>query len=170
MPDLISFDQTADPPLGLDAPLADDWRDAPFVEPTRALFRHVRDRAFEPLANLCDDDFGIVDLDPRGQNVAVDTRAGWEAWFRRLFGEMEATGAETDTEITRYQALADPGGSLGYAVVYFTQLYTLGGQTGRFRCVVTIVWKRTGEADQPWRESRWHVSLLGADVPEGFAT
>ncbi len=72
-------------------------------------------------------------------------------------------GADTDTEIQTYDALQR--GDLGYSVVEFCQTLTVGGQTGRFDCIVTIIWKREGER---WLESRWHVSLLERTLPEGF--
>ncbi|MFN3595768.1 MAG: nuclear transport factor 2 family protein [Rubricoccaceae bacterium] len=156
---------TLSPPLVLDAPLPATLAAMPFVEETRALFRAVRDHDFDTLAALCDDDFGIVDLGPAGESVPCRTRAEWERWFRTLFATLRAMDAATDTEIESYDALVR--GELGYGVVEFTQLLTVGGLTGRFRCLVTIIWKRAGER---WVESRWHCSLLGRDLPEGFPT
>ncbi len=149
----------------LDAPAPEPWARAPFFEETRTLFRCVRDHDFDTLAALCDDDFGIVDLGPSGESIPARTRAEWEAWFRTLFATLAAMEATTDTEIETYDALVR--GDLGYGVVEFTQLLTVGGLTGRFRCIVTIIWKREGAR---WVESRWHCSLLGRDLPEGFPT
>lgn len=137
------------------------WAGEPFFAETVTLLRSVRNHDFDTLADLCDDDFGIVDLDQSGQNVMVRTREEWEAWFRRLFSELDAMGAETDSEITSYDAVE--GTDLGYSVVEFRQSLTLGEAVGLFDCVVTIVWKKTPEG---WREARWHVSLLSSDVPE----
>lgn len=149
--------------VGLDEAPPADWADAPFFELTRDLFRHVRAHDFDALAALCDDDFGIVDIGPGGESVPAHTRAEWETWFRTLFAQLSALGAETDTEIQHYDALQR--GELGYGVVRFCQTLTIGGQTGRFHCIVTIIWKRDGDR---WVESRWHASLLSRDLPEGF--
>lgn len=147
----------------LDVPLPEAWRGLPFISETRRLFRYVRDHDFDALAALCDDDFGIVDLGTEGQSVLVTTRAEWEEWFRSLFARLSAMGAETDTEIESYEALVRS--ELGYSVVRFVQTLTLGGRTARFDCIATIIWKRDGDR---WVESRWHASLLGREIPDGF--
>lgn len=140
------------------------FSDQPFFAETVELLRSVRDHDFDRLAALCDDDFGIVDLDPTGSNVMVRTRAEWEAWFQRLFSELTAAEADTDSIITNYQALESS--DMGYGVVEFTQTLTVAGFTASFDCVVTIIWKRTEDG---WKESRWHVSLLSKDVPPELA-
>lgn len=127
----------------------------PFAEETRTLFRCVSEHDFETLAALCDDDFGIIDLGTEGQNVVIENRAQWEAWFHDLFARLDAMQAHTSTEILRYQALQSS--DLGYGVVDFCQFLTVNGQTARFFCVATIIWKRVGAA---WKESRWHCSLI----------
>ncbi len=157
---------TSSPPVvtaasPLDGP--SPWDGALFFDETRRLFRAVRDHDFASLAALCDDDFGIIDLGPSGESVLIETRAEWERWFETLFAQLSALGAETDTEIEAYDALAR--GDLGYGVVRFCQTLTIGGATGRFFCAATIIWKRQGDA---WVESRWHASLLRRDLPEGF--
>ena len=140
------------------------FADQPFFAETVELLRCVRDHDFESLAALCDDDFGIVDLDPTGSNVMVRTRAEWEGWFQRLFSELDAAQADTDSIITEYQALTTD--DLGYGVVEFTQTLTVAGFTASFDCVSTIIWKRTEDG---WKESRWHVSLLSKDIPPELA-
>lgn len=124
---------------------------------TVSLLKHVRDHDFEALAGLCDDDFGIVDLDQGGGSVTVRTRAEWEAWFRHLFSELTAARADTDSTITNYQVLA--GSDMAMSVVEFTQSLTVSAldATGLFDCVATIVWRQT---ERGWKEARWHVSLL----------
>lgn len=139
------------------------WADDPFFPHTVELLRSVRGHDFDTLAELCDDDFGIVDLDPNGQSVMIRTRDEWEAWFRRLFSELDAVGASTDSEILDYQATATP--DMGFSVVEFRQSLGMGTLTAHFDCVATIVWKRT---PQGWKEARWHVSLLSTDLPDGF--
>jgi hypothetical protein len=137
------------------------WASEPFFAETVQLLSNVRDHDFDSLAALCDDDFGIVDLDQSGSSVMVRTRADWEAWFHRLFSELSAVNADTDSEILNYQALQ--GTDMGFSVVEFRQSLTMGDAVGLFDCVATIVWKLT---DAGWREARWHVSLLSADIPE----
>ncbi|MGB3617019.1 MAG: nuclear transport factor 2 family protein [Catalinimonas sp.] len=132
----------------------------PFLEETHTLFRCVSEHDFDTLADLCDDDFGIVDLNEEGKNVVVDDRAGWENWFRTLFARLKAMNARTDTTIQDYQALQD--GNLGYGVVKFRQHLYVGEHTFNFDCVATIIWKRVGDR---WKESRWHCSLIKSDLP-----
>jgi hypothetical protein len=127
----------------------------PFYQETLTLFKCVEKHDFDTLAALCDDDFGIIDLDTQGKNVVIHDREGWENWFHTLFARLSEANAHTYTEIRDYQALlAD---SLGYSVVNFDQFLVVQGQTLRFNCMVTIIWKKVGEA---WKESRWHCSLI----------
>ena len=67
---------------------ASPWAGEPHFAETVTLLRSVRDHDFDTLAALCDDDFGIVDLDQAGQNVMVRTRDDWEEWFRRLSADI----------------------------------------------------------------------------------
>ncbi len=152
-------------PSWLDTANQSHWAEEPFFAETVELLRSVRDHDFDTLADLCDDDFGIVDLDQSGGSVMVRTRAEWENWFQRLFSELDAAGAATDSEILEYQALATP--ELGYSVVEFRQSLTMGELSALFDCVATIIWKQT---DSGWKESRWHVSLLSTEIPDGFPT
>jgi ketosteroid isomerase-like protein len=149
----------------LDTAHESDWAGAPYFAETVKLLRSVRDHDFDSLADLCDDDFGIVDLDQSGGSVMIRTRAEWENWFRRLFAELDAASASTDSEILSYQAVETA--DLGYSVVEFRQSLGMGGSVANFDCVVTIIWKRT---EAGWKEARWHVSLLSTDLPEGFPT
>lgn len=137
--------------------------EAPFAAETAELFASVRDHDLPTLAARCDDDLGIIDIDPNGGAEVIRDRAGWESWFVQLFAQLDAMDAATDTLIDRYDAV-DWGGT-GMGVVDFTQLLTVGGLTGRFHCIVTIVWKRQ---DDRWIEARWHASLLRTELPEGF--
>jgi ketosteroid isomerase-like protein len=120
----------------------------------------VRDHDFDTLAELCDDDFGIVDVDPSGNARPIRDRAGWEAWFRELFETLTAMGAATDSTIDDYHAVV--AGDMGYSVLDFTQTLTVGAHVASFECVATIIWKRTAAG---WREARWHASVISSDVP-----
>jgi hypothetical protein len=142
--------------------MSTSFADRPFYDLTERLFRYVSEHNFDDLAELCDDDFGIVDLGPAGESVVIDTREQWERWFHSLFEKLDAMGAETDTEITDYNALVS--GDMGYSVVKFTQRLNVQGVDNFFHCIVTIIWKNTRTG---WKESRWHVSLLSVDRPEG---
>jgi hypothetical protein len=132
--------------------------DMPFASETKTLFRCVSEHDFDTLADLCDDDFGIIDLGTEGQSVVVETRADWENWFHNLFAQLDAMNAHTATEIQKYQAMKQ--GDMGYSVVDFCQTLTVGGETARFNCVTTIIWKRT---EAGWKESRWHCSLINRE-------
>ena len=94
----------------------------------------------------------------------VRTRQDWEEWFLRLFGELDAASATTDSEIVNYGAVS--GADLGFSVVEFRQSLSVGEHTGLFDCVATVVWKLTSNG---WKEARWHVSLLSADIPDALA-
>ena len=148
----------------LDDADASPWAGDPYFVETVTLLRSVRDHDFETLAELCDDDFGIVDLDQAGGNVMVRTRQDWEEWFLRLFCELDAASATTESEIVHYGAVS--GADLGFSVVEFRQSLSVGEHTGLFDCVATIVWKLTSDG---WKEARSHVSPLSADIPGALA-
>ena len=135
----------------------------PFYAETLTLLRSVRDRDYEMLDWLCDDDFGIVDIGPDGTSRVARNRVEWERWFHELFATLESLDAETDSEILTYHAVRE--GSLGYSVVEFRQSLTVDGLTAYFDCVATIIWKQT---DRGWREARWHASVTSTDIPFGF--
>ena len=143
----------------LDEP-SEQLADSPFFAETVTLLRSVRDHDFDTLAELCDDDFGIVDVDPAGNPRPIRDRAGWEAWFRELFATLRAMGASTDSRIDGYQAVVS--GTMGYSVLDFTQFLTVGDHHASFECVATIIWKHT---EHGWREARWHASVISSDIP-----
>lgn len=136
----------------------------PFFAETVTLLRSVRDHDFDTLAALCDDDHGIVDIAPDGGSVPIRTRAEWEAWFHNLFATLDTMGADTDSEITGYEAVESD--SMGYSVVDFRQTLTVGPSVATFDCIATIIWKLV---DGRWQESRWHCSVLSSDVPPELA-
>ncbi len=147
----------------ISSPLDDppgELRHEPLFDETLTLLRAVRDHDFDTLAELCDDDFGIVDIAPDGNAVPIRTRAEWEAWFRHLFESLDAMGAATDSRINRYDVMV--ADELAYSVVEFRQTLTVGDVVAWFDCVSTIVWKRTAAG---WREARWHCSVIESDVP-----
>jgi hypothetical protein len=131
----------------------------PFYKETMTLFEGVSRHDFETLANLCDDDFGIVDLNTEGKNVIISTREEWEDWFHTLFSQLKKMKASTNTEILTYDAIKSD--KLGYSVVNFCQYLTVNDETSKFYCIVTIIWKKT---QQGWKESRWHVSLIDVET------
>ena len=137
----------------------------PFFSQTLTLLRSVRDHDFDTLADLCDDDSGIVDVDPNGASVAIRTRTEWGQWFHQLFAQLDVLGAATDSEILDYVAIETP--ALGYSVLDFRQTLTMGVLTATFDCVATIIWKATSEG---WREARWHASVISTNIPDGFGT
>ena len=151
---------TLRPPASpLDSPPSRFQSESFFVE-TVTLLRSVRDHDFDSLAQLCDDDFGIVDVDPSGNFRPIRNRAAWEDWFHELFGTLVAMGAATDSEIVDYHAIETP--DLGYSVLDFRQTLTVGGHRASFDCIATIIWKHTAAG---WREARWHASVISSDVP-----
>lgn len=132
-----------------------NFQTKPFYHQTETLFTSVENHDFDTLANLCDDDFGIVDIDPEGKNVIISTRQEWEEWFHTLFKNLDTMNAKTWTDILDYQAIQED--RLGYSVVNFRQNLQVNGHTSKFYCVVTIIWKRVGTE---WKESRWHASVI----------
>jgi len=133
----------------------------PFYAETLTLLRGIRDNDFETLSWLCDDDFGIVDVDPAGEPRVIRNRVEWERWFHELFATLGELDATTDSEILSYKATKGDG--LGYSVVEFRQHLTTGELTATFDCIATIIWKETSRG---WREARWHASVISSDVPD----
>lgn len=133
----------------------DDMKAKPFFDLTEEMFRCVRDQDFQTLSEICDDDFGIVDINVEGGSEVIRDRAGWEKWFIGLFTQLKDMDARTWSEITRYEALES--GTMGYSVVDFDQVFIGQGKRLRFSVLATIVWKRVGEG---WKEARYHSSML----------
>jgi hypothetical protein len=132
----------------------------PFFDQTVSLLRCVRDHDLATLSELCDDDFGIVDIDPAGTARVVRTRTEWVAWFTELFATLDHLHAATDSEILDYHAVTSA--TMGYSVLEFRQFLTIGEHTATFDCITTIVWKHT---PQGWREARWHGSVISSEIP-----
>jgi hypothetical protein len=128
----------------------------PFFEFTVAMLDCVAQHNFETLAGICDDDYGIIDINTTGGSEVIRDRAGWENWFTGLFAQLKAMQAETWSEITRYEAIT--GSDMGYGVVDFEQVLVAGGKRYRFDVIATIIWKKVGNT---WKESRYHSSMLG---------
>jgi len=70
-----------------------------------SMLEFVSKHDFDRLAQICDDDFGIIDLDPQGKSIVVSNRAEWENWFQTLFAKLQAIAAETNSEVLNYQAI-----------------------------------------------------------------
>lgn len=153
---VTTHSQTASP---LDSP-PDRFRSESFFAETLTLLRSVRDHDFDTLAQLCDDDFGIIDVDTAGNPRPIRSRVAWEAWFHELFGTLTDMGATTDSEVLDYHAVETT--ELGYSVLDFRQTLNAGAHHASFDCIATIVWKRDG---RQWREARWHVSVISSDIP-----
>lgn len=140
------------------------FRDEPFITETTELLRAVNERDLNGLLGLGDEDFSIIDLDAEADGSVVHPE--WEPWLRRFFAVVDALGATTDSEITRYRAVATP--ELGYSVVEFRQDIVGSAFIATFDCLATIIWKPT---DDGWKEARWHCSVVDRQivVPEtGF--
>lgn len=133
----------------------------PFYQETLKLFESVAKHDLNSLADLCDDDFGIVDLNEEGKNIIIRTREEWEDWFKTLFAKLDNMNARTWTEVTNYEAVQDT--SMGYSVVDFDQLLEVADKKLRFSCITTIIWKKTPNG---WKEARYHSSLLGVREDE----
>ncbi|MEM8902179.1 MAG: nuclear transport factor 2 family protein [Actinomycetota bacterium] len=148
----------------LDHPDLERFESEPFYSLTTSLLRAVREHDLDGLSMLCDDDAGIVDVDPSGQSVMIRTREEWEGWFRQLFAALDAFGAETDSTVVDFRSFVD--GGLGWSVLEFRQFLEIGELVATFDCVATLIWKQTPDG---WREARWHCSVLSQDVPAELA-
>ena len=145
------------PPVSVTNP---SFAGEPLFAETKRLFEYVNTHNYEALSQLCDDDFGIVDIDPAGKNVIVPDRPGWERWFQTLFGQLHDMQATTRTDILNYQVRLSP--DMAYSVVQFCQYLKVQEQHLRFFCVATVIWKPTPAG---WKEALWHCSLIEGPVP-----
>ena len=139
------------------------FADQPFYDETLTLLRSTRDHDFDALAQLCDDDFGIVGIGPSGTPRPIRSRKEWEDWFSSLFSALRAVNADTDTTILDYKAVRS--GPFGFSALEYRQTLALEGLVASFECIATIVWKLTPDG---WREARWHASVISSDVPEAL--
>lgn len=130
-------------------------QEKPFYAQTVELLDCVRDHDFQRLSEICDDDFGIVDIKTDGGSLVIRDRSGWEEWFVGLFAQLDSLAARTWSDITGYQAVRS--GDMGYSVVDFDQTLETDAEKLRFSVVATVIWKRI---DQTWKESRYHSSLV----------
>ncbi|MEO0332425.1 MAG: nuclear transport factor 2 family protein [Bacteroidota bacterium] len=126
-----------------------------FFDLTSEMLNCVRDHHFDRLAQICDDDYGIVDINTEGGSEIIRDRAGWEKWFTGLFKTLDQMQAQTWSEITNYEA--EQTGEMGYSVVDFDQMLVVGEKRMRFSVIATIIWKKVGEV---WKEARYHSSLI----------
>ena len=141
---------------------SEEWQNMPFFDLTFAMFDCVSTHDFSRLAQICDDDYGIIDINPEGGSEVIRDREGWENWFKSLFARLEQMNAETWSEITHYEYLKSD--NMGYSVVNFDQILKVNDQTHRFAVLATIIWKKEGSE---WKESRYHSSLIGVKKEEG---
>lgn len=126
-----------------------------FYDLTTEMLNCVRDHDLGRLSVICDDDFGIVDINTSGGSQIIRDRTEWKAWFTSLFENLTEMKAETWSDIVNYESVI--GGDMGYSVVDFDQMLLTPEQTLRFRVLATIIWKLV---DGQWREARYHSSLL----------
>ncbi|WKN41544.1 nuclear transport factor 2 family protein [Tunicatimonas pelagia] len=127
----------------------------PFFDLTLEMLDCVRDHNFNRLSQICDDDYGIVDINTEGGSEIIRDRAGWEKWFSGLFKTLDQMQAETWSEITNYEAQQTD--DMGYSVVDFDQMFVVGEKRMRFSVIATIIWKKVA---QEWKEARYHSSLI----------
>jgi len=127
----------------------------PFFDLTVEMLDCVRDHNFDRLSKICDDDYGIIDINTEGGSEIIRDREGWEKWFSGLFQKLEEMEATTWSEITHYESVER--GEMGYSVVDFDQVFIVGDKKMRFAVIATIIWKKD---DDEWKESRYHSSLI----------
>ncbi|MFN0049937.1 MAG: nuclear transport factor 2 family protein [Cytophagales bacterium] len=127
----------------------------PFYSLTVEMFNCVKTHDYETLSKICDDDFGIIDINTTGGSEIVRNRAEWENWFKGLFTNLDQLNAQTWSEITNYEAVQFL--DAGYSVVDFDQIFIAGEQKLKFSVISTIIWKLV---NGHWKEARYHSSLL----------
>lgn len=137
----------------------------PFAGHVDALLTAVAEHDAVALDELCDDTLGIVDAGPDLQPVVVRDPAAHREWFAQLFGQLDAMGARTWSEVTDLRS-EQLGERAAHSAVEFTQFLELEGHVAEVDAVATVVWKRLD--DGRWVEARWHVSTLDARFPDGF--
>ncbi|MGZ8804800.1 MAG: nuclear transport factor 2 family protein [Microbacterium sp.] len=125
----------------------------PLRAETQALLDAVNTLDLDALRAMVDDDYGIVDVDPEGRTVVIDTKAEWDAYMDLNFAAMRAGGAVLSSRVLDYHGVE--AGRLGYSVVRFDQRVEIAGTVIENPCIATVVWKRT---DEGWKEARWHCS------------
>lgn len=133
-----------------------EWLEKPLFNLTAEMFECVKDHNFDRLSEICDDDFGIIDINPEGGSEIMRDREGWENWFKGLFKNLSILGATTWSEITHYEESVT--GHMAYSVVDFDQVFIQGDKNMRFGVIATIIWKKV---DNIWKEARYHSSLKG---------
>lgn len=131
------------------------WYEKPFFKLTEEMLQCVSKQNFERLSQICDDDFGIIDINTDGGSEVIRDKQGWAEWFTGLFAKLKAMEATTWSEITRYESMIRT--DMGMSVVDFDQMFVVGDKKMRFSVIATIVWKLE---DKTWKEARWHSSLL----------
>ena len=50
----------------------------PFYDLTLTMLNSVRDHNYDLLSTVCDDDFGIIDINTTGGSEIIRDRKGWE--------------------------------------------------------------------------------------------
>ena len=134
-------------------------QESPFHRLTTQLFAAVNALDLDQLTALVDDDYGIVDIDPDGNAVVIDTKAEWHTYMQENFTLMRTMGPDLRTDVQTYHDVQT--NDLAYSVVKFVQHVRIIDTHVANHCLATIVWKRTGTE---WKESRWHCSLLKKEV------
>jgi hypothetical protein len=118
------------------------------------MFVCVKTHNFDVLSKICDDDFGIIDINPTGGSEIMRYRAGWENWFTGLFAQLDKMEAQTWSVITHYEELLSD--KMAYSVVDFDQLLINGDEKLKFGIIATIIWKKIRR------------KLVGAPLPQLF--
>jgi hypothetical protein len=133
----------------------DEMYEKPFFSETARMLEDVSNHDFDDLSQVCDDDFGIIDINVQGGAEVIRNREGWENWFKNLFIQLDQMEASTWSEITNYEAIETS--EMGYGVVDFDQKFITKDKKLNFSVIATIIWKKVGKE---WKESRYHSSLI----------
>jgi ketosteroid isomerase-like protein len=123
---------------------------------TERLLSAVNQLDLPKLRNMVDDDFGIVDVDPEGNPIVINTMEEWESYMEKNMLAMQQLHARLSYEIDEYHE--NVSDSMAYVVVRFVQqVHIPEKQEMSHSCIATVVWKKTEDG---WKEARWHCSRL----------
>ena len=123
---------------------------------TERLLSAVNQLDLPKLRNMVDDDFGIVDVDPEGNPIVINTMEEWESYMEKNMLTMQQLHARLSYEIDEYHE--NVSDSMAYVVVRFVQqVHIPEKQEMSHSCIATVVWKKTEDG---WKEARWHCSRL----------
>jgi len=100
------------------------FKKTPFFEFMLPMFNSGRDFNHDHSATICDDDFGITDINTITDSKIIRARHGLGKWFKGLFPNLKDLSSITWSKITHHETLQSK--DMGHCVVYFDQIRMSG--------------------------------------------